>query len=91
METLYMTVQVCKALNNHKEIISYYILHDESYGLKIFKDSNDEITENNEVVIKNISKDEDVVKKLIDSLVEYGNDFSQVQYVVEDYMKMSIA
>lgn len=90
METLYMTVEVYKALNNHKEIISYFILNDESYGIKICKDSNDKIKKNEQVLFKNISKDEEAIEKLIDSLVEFGIDFEQIQYVIEDYMKTPI-
>lgn len=88
MDSLYSTVEISKALQNEKEKINYFVLKDDLYGLKITRAFYNSTTENDEVVMRNIFKDENDVKNLIDTLINQGNDFSQIQYVVDDYKSM---
>lgn len=88
MEKIYYIVEINKALQNEKETINYSILKNDKYGVKITKSLNNEILENNQIVMNDIFETEDDVKALFDSLINQGNDLSQLEYVVEDYKKM---
>lgn len=91
MESLYSTIEISKALDDSKEIIKYYITKDISYGLKITKQSNNSKEEITEVDIQNIVKDEKNIQKILNTLIGIGNDFTQIQYIIEDYTKMHIS
>lgn len=89
MESLYSTVEIVKKLSDKKSIIKYYLLDDgDKYGVKITKTCNDKIVGEDEVVMKCLSKEKGVVTNLIDNLMANGNDFTQIQYVIEDYVQL---
>lgn len=89
MESLYSTVEIVKKLSDKKSIINYYLLDDgDKYGVKITKTCNDKIVGEDEVVMKYLSKEKGVVTNLIDNLMANGNDFTQIQYVIEDYVQL---
>ena len=87
MKTLYLKVEICKALQDQREEINYYILRDKSYGLCICREHKDNTFKKEEITMENIFSDIEDVKKVIDLLVSQGNDLSQMQYVIEDYKK----
>lgn len=87
MDSLYLKIEISKALQDEKEVISYYILKDNSYGIKVSKALTHNVDNNEEVVIRNIFNTEDDAKLFIDSLVNSGTDFSQIEYVIEDFKK----
>lgn len=85
MEYLYSKIEICKALKDVKESINYFVTKDEAYGLKITRAISENEFDNQEIVIKNISAEEENVKKMIDEIISNGNDLSQIGYVVDDY------
>ena len=88
MNEPYLKIEISKSLKDDKEVINYFILKEELYGIKISKNMGNNLDDNEEIIINNVFNSEDDVKNVIDSLVNQGNDFSQIQYVVEDYKKM---
>lgn len=87
MKTLYLKVEICKALKDEREEINYYILSNESYGLSICRIKNDNNLKKDEINIEDAFKSEEDVKEVIDMIVNQGNDLSQIEYIVEDYKK----
>lgn len=87
MDSLYLKIEISKALQDEKEVISYYIVKDHSYGIKVCKVSNQNITNSEEITIRDIFNSEEDAKKFIDSLTDNGTDFSQIEYVIEDFVK----
>lgn len=86
MESLYSTIEIVKKLSDKKEKINYFLLNNRNYyGIKITRTFSDKMVEENEVVVREVSKDKKRVIDLIDSLMDNGNDFTQIQYVIEDY------
>lgn len=88
MNEPYLKIEISKSLKDDKEVIEYYILKEDLYGIKISKNMGNNLNDNEEIVINNVFNSEDDVKSIIDSLVNQGNDFSQIEYVIEDYKKM---
>lgn len=88
MSEPYLKIEISKSLKDEKEVIEYFILKDDLYGIKISKNMDNNLNNNEEIIINNVFDSEEETKKVIDSLVNQGNDFSQIQYVVEDYKKM---
>lgn len=88
MSEPYLKIEISKSLKDVKEVIKYYILKDDLYGIKISKNMDNNLNNNEEIIINNVFDSEEETKKVIDLLVDQGNDFSQIQYVVEDYKKM---
>lgn len=84
MNSFYMKIEISKALQDGKETICYYIIKDKQYGIKVTKALEDNMN-NEEIIMRDIFEKEDDAKLLIESLVENGTDFSQIEYVVEDY------
>lgn len=78
----YSKVEISKALEDKKQIINFYILEEENYGIKISITSGDN-TEDKE--IHDISKEKIKVENLIEELMNNICDLSQLQYIVEDY------
>ena len=87
MEYLYSKVEICKALQDARESIHYFIIKDDLYGIKVTRALTENSFKNQEVVAKNISANENDVKNLIDSIISGGSDLSQIGYVVDDYKK----
>ncbi|MBR3325559.1 MAG: hypothetical protein IKG14_05930 [Clostridia bacterium] len=86
MDSIYMIIEITKALQDEKETIYYSILKNDKYGIKVTKALKNNIN-NEEIIMRDILNNEEDAKKLIESLVESGTDFSQIQYVVEDFNK----
>ena len=84
MNSFYMKIEISKALQDKKETICYYIIKDEQYGVKVTK-ALENTMNNEEIIMRDNFENEDDAKLLIESLVENGTDFSQIEYVVEDY------
>ena len=84
MNSFYMKIEISKALQDKKETICYYIIKDKQYGVKVTKALGNNMN-NKEILMRDIFENEDDAKILIESLVENGTDFSQIEYVVEDY------
>ena len=87
MKTLYLKVEICKALQDEREEINYYILKNSIYGLSICRIANGRTFEEDEIVMEDVFTSENDVKNIIDMIVNQGNDFSQVEYIIEDYKK----
>ena len=87
MKTLYLKVEICKALEDQREEINYYILEDKSYGVCISREYKDDTFKKEEIVMENVFTNIEDVKKVIDLLISQGNDLSQMQYIIEDYRK----
>ena len=87
MSEPYLKIEISKSLNDKKEIINYYIIKNELYGLKISKDMGANVNDE-EITIENAFYSEEDAKNVVDLLINQGNDFSQIQYVIEDYKKM---
>lgn len=79
---LYAQVEITKGLNKTKQTISFYILEEKNYGIKISVTSGNN-TENKE--IHDISKEKNKVENLIEELTNNICDLSQLEYLVEDY------
>ena len=79
---LYSQVEITKGLDKVKQTISFYILEEDNYGIKIsiISENNTESKE-----IHDISKEKNKVEKLIEELTNNVFDLSQLQYIVEDY------
>lgn len=88
MEFLYSSIQIKKL--DAKYIINYYIINnDEGYGLKVEKRYSNFENDKREVVMNNISESVEGVKEIIDNFIETNNDFTQIQYIIEDYAKIN--
>lgn len=85
MTTLYSSIEISKVLEDTKEIKKYYITKDEGYGFEITKSINN--VEEDVTAVKNLSNNEDEVKRLIDDLIKCGDNTDQINYIVEDYLK----
>ena len=87
METLYSSIEICRVLDNFKETRKYYILKDDTYGIKISIIENDELVEKEVFSIKNIVGSEEKVKELIEKVINCDNNLEQIKYIVEDYVE----
>ena len=87
MKKLYSSVEISKVLDDFKETRKYYITKDRTYGFEITKTENDDLVEKDVLTMNNLIDDEDKVKALIDELIKCEEDFSQAQYIVEDFIK----
>ena len=88
MEELYSILEIKSIIENKQETIKYYILKGNQVGIKITRETKD--GEIKELVKREISSDENEIKDLIKSLVNCENDFSQLEYVIEDFKKRNI-
>lgn len=86
MTNLYLTVEVKDNLKDSKEVIKYYLTKDESYGFKITITSSENLVEEEECSIKNITVDKDKIMKLVKLIEISGTEFSQVNDIVEDFL-----
>ena len=89
MESLYATIQVKSAINAINETVEYYITQEESFGLKIVKTVENNDAENDEIIMQNITKEKSLIEEVITLLIRCGDDFSQIQYIVEDFLEKS--
>ena len=87
MKKLYSSVEINKVLDDFKETRRYYITKDNTYGFEITKTENDDLVEKDVLAMNNLIDSEDKVKALIDELIKCEEDFSQAQYIVEDFIK----
>lgn len=87
MKKLYSSVEISKVLDDFKETRKYYITKDSSFGFEITKTVNGDLVETEVLAMNNLIDSEDKVKTLIDELIKCEEDFSQAQYIVEDYIK----
>ncbi len=87
MKKLYSSVEISKVLDDFKETRKYYITKDRTYGFEITKTENDDLVEEDVLVMDNLIDSEDEVKALIDELIKCEEDYSQAQYIVEDFIK----
>ena len=90
MEILYSSIQICRVLDNFKETRKYYILKDDTYGIKISTIGNDELVEKEVFSIKNIVGSEEKVKELIEKVINCDNNLEQIKYIVEDYVENNL-
>ena len=67
--------------------IIYFITKNEKFGLKIVEETKNKISKNTEIDIKEISESKEKIKRLIDLLVNNQNDISQMQYIIDDFIK----
>lgn len=88
MEELYSMLEIKNIIENKQETIKYYILKGNQVGIKITRETEDGKVK--ELVKREISSDENEIKDLIKSLVKCENDFSQLEYVIEDFKKRNI-
>ena len=87
MEEIYYKIIIKNMEEERENKIIYYITKENKFGLKIVKEIKNKIIENNEIEIKNISEDKAEVKRLIDLLISNQNDSSQMQYIIDDFIK----
>lgn len=89
MEFLYSSIQIKKI--DIKYTINYYIINndEEGYGLKVEKIYSNNEDNKREVVMNNISESVEGVREIIDNFIETNNDFTQIQYIIEDYAKIN--
>lgn len=90
MKTLYLKVEICKALQDEREEINYYILKNNLYGLSISKVASNNTFKEDEIVMEDVFESENDVMNIIDMIVNQGNDFSQIEYIIEDYKKIRL-
>lgn len=87
MEEIYYEIIIKNMEEERENKIIYYITKENKFGLKIVKETKNKIIENNQIEIKNISEDKAEVKRLIDLLISNQNDSSQMQYIIDDFIK----
>lgn len=87
MKSLYSKVEISKVLDDFKETRKYYVTKDNTYGFAITKTENDNLVEKEILSMNNLVDSEDIIKSLIDELIKCGDDLTQAQYIVEDYIK----
>ena len=51
------------------------------------ENTKNKISKNTEIDIKDISESKEKIKRLIDLLVNNQNDISQMQYIIDDFIK----
>lgn len=80
-------------INNMEEGESttlYYVVKDESFGIKIVEKAEENGEEKTILEIKNILNDESKVTDLIKILVNSKNDINQINYIIDDFMQMEV-
>ena len=90
MDKLYYSIEISKALDDFKQIIKYYIIKEDSYGFKITKQESNDLIEKDVLIMKNVIDTEENVESLIDKIIKCEEDFSQAEYIVEDYTKLHV-
>ena len=87
MEILYTSVEIHRLLDNFKETRKYYIIKDDSYGIKVTTLINEELVEKEVLKINNITGSENETKLLIDKIIECDDNYEQAEYIIEDYVE----
>lgn len=87
MEEIYYEINIKNTEEESENKIIYYIIKEEKYGLKIVHEIKNKILQNNKLEIKNIAENKEKIKKLINILVSNQNDITQMQYIIDDFIK----
>lgn len=87
MEEIYYEINIKNTEEESENKIIYYIIKEEKYGLKIVHEIKNKILQNNKLEIKNIAENKEKIKKLINTLVSNQNDITQMQYIIDDFIK----
>lgn len=87
MEEIYYEIMIKNTEEGIKNKIMYFITKNEKFGLKIVEETKNKISKNTEIDIKDISESKEKIKRLIDLLVNNQNDISQMQYIIDDFIK----
>lgn len=87
MEEIYYEINIKNTEEESENKIIYYITKEEQYGLKIVHETKNKILQNNKLEIKNIADNKEKIKKLINILVSNQNDITQMQYIIDDFIK----
>ena len=90
MEELYYYIEINKILENYKEVRKYYIIKDESYGIKITKTENDELVEKEVLTIKNIITTKESIHKLMDLIIQCEDNYDLIVDTVKDYAENQV-
>ena len=90
MEELYYYIEINKILENYKEVRRYYIIKDESYGIKITKTENDELVEKEVLTIKNVITTKENIHKLMEKIILCEDDYNLIIETVKDYAENQI-
>ena len=87
MEEIYYEIMIKNTEEGIENKIIYFITKNEKSGLKIVGETKNKISKNTEIDIKDISESKEKIKRLIDLLVNNQNDISQMQYIIDDFIK----
>lgn len=87
MEEIYFEINIKNKEEESENKIIYYIIKEEKYGLKIVQETKNKILQNNKLEIKNIANNKEKIIKLINALVSNQYDITQMQYIIEDFIK----
>ena len=87
MDKLYSCIEINKVLEDFREIRKYYIIKDNTYGFKI---TSNDIVEKELLSIKDVIDSEDKIKDLLDEIIKCEEDYNQMKYIVEDYLKLHV-
>ncbi len=90
MDKLYSCIEINKVLEDFREIRKYYIIKDNTYGFKITKQESNDIVEKELLSIKDVIDSEDKIKDLLDEIIKCEEDYNQMKYIVEDYLKLHV-
>ena len=80
-------ITIKETTNKKAEKIVYYILEDERFGVQISKNSEDENSKENELVMHNIVNSRKEAETILGNLIRNNNDLTQTSYIIEDYLK----
>ncbi len=80
-------ITIKETTNKKEEKIVYYILEDEKFGVQISKNSENENSKDNELVMHNIVNSKEEAEEILNNLIRNSNDLTQTSYIIEDYLK----
>ena len=86
MSTGYAELKIIEKSKGTEKSINYYILEDEQYGIQISKTTEQQKSEDNELVMHNIVKSKKEAEDIIDNMIENITDLTQASYIVEDLL-----
>lgn len=87
MSTEYAELKIIEKAKGSEKSISYYILEDEQYGIQISKATEEEKSEDNELVMHNIVKSKKEAENILRNMISNITDLTQASYIVEDLLK----